>query len=228
MSKPGLYQPLDYFLLRTPLLPVERYQALSSAETEQGQKRLISIAAADPAVKRALMVASTSVNNAIDAFADGTCSREAYLSGKVLRYLIRMSTRPTPFGMFAGVALGRWSDKTNIELTAVRKTRSRPDMTWLLSRILELERQPEIRRHLRMFANSCASVRENRIWLPHGVAFQNNDAQGAISIRATPIVLETLLLAQQPIRYPQLIDQLIDRRKEHPRQKVELLVDQLW
>ncbi len=36
---------------------------------------------------------------------------------KVLRYLIRMSTRPTPYGLFAGVALGRWGNRTDLSIT---------------------------------------------------------------------------------------------------------------
>src|SRR5215472_11058667 len=101
-----LYQPLDYFLLRAPLLPVECYRTLACPDTGQDYMRPISLAEQNPAIRRALMVGSVSLSDALDASLEGASHRETYLSGKILRYLIRMSTRPTPFGMFAGIALG--------------------------------------------------------------------------------------------------------------------------
>ena len=40
----------------------------------------------------------------------------ARAEAKLLRYLIRMSNRPTPYGLFAGVALGQWAECTDLAL----------------------------------------------------------------------------------------------------------------
>jgi hypothetical protein len=67
-------------------------------------------------------------------------------AGKLLRYLIRMSTRPTPYGLFAGVGLARWGPETNLTLSSGRpRTRTRPDMAWLLRLVLEAESRSEVR-----------------------------------------------------------------------------------
>ena len=90
------YEPLDWALLRTPLLPVQRWRELADGAPPID----------DPRVRRALAVASPSLaRDLAGAGATGTRARLA-----ALRYLVRMSTpayalRPERRG-FAG-ALGR-------------------------------------------------------------------------------------------------------------------------
>ncbi len=53
---------------------------------------------------------------------------------------IRMSTRSTPYGIFAGVALGKFADATDVLIDDSGPIRrARPDMEWLLSLVGELE-----------------------------------------------------------------------------------------
>src|SRR6266852_9809966 len=71
------------------------------------------------------------------------------IRAKLLRFLIRMSTRPTPFGLFAGVALGHWGAITDLALSAEPpRTATRPDMAWLLPFVQKLESRLDIRKHL--------------------------------------------------------------------------------
>src|SRR5918993_1260334 len=67
------------------------------------------------------------------------------LEGKLLRYRIRMATRPTPFGLFAGVGVARWADRTDLALAGPPRTRTRLDMEWLLRLVLPLEGHPRVR-----------------------------------------------------------------------------------
>ena len=55
--------------------------------------------------------------------------KAAKVRGKLLRYLIRMSTRPTPYGMFAGVALSEFGEETDLRL-ADKPPRVGHDRTW--------------------------------------------------------------------------------------------------
>src|SRR5918912_1400217 len=165
-ARPGsistpLYEPLDFVFVRAPLLPLDLYLALSDV-TRDGEWRGDpvasvaledgSLAPCDPRIRRALAVGSLPLLDALERSSPES-QDAAYVRGKLLRYLIRMATRPTPYGLFAGVALGRCGERTDLELApAPPRTRTRPDMTWLYSLILRLEAQPEVRKYLHLTA----------------------------------------------------------------------------
>jgi hypothetical protein len=117
-----LFEPLPWAVLRAPLAPVEAYPR---GRTEGGD--LQTLLAADPIARTAIAVASESLDAALERAPRS--SREALkLQRKVLRYVIRMCTRPTPFGLFAGVGLVEWGSTTSIRLADGVRTRSRPDI----------------------------------------------------------------------------------------------------
>ena len=142
-----LYAPLSWALIRAPLLPVESYLGLSDPIALEGPML------ADPAVRAALAVGSGNLFDALGR--SGPSGREdPKTAAKLLRYLIRMSTRPTPYGMFAGVALAGWGPETNLSILPGRpRTRTRPDMAWLLGLVFEAESRTEVRQQLCYFAN---------------------------------------------------------------------------
>jgi hypothetical protein len=116
-SSSPLYQPLDFVLVRAPLLPVERYCLLKAASKQAENSAnsspvttipdMINLARSDPYICRALAVGSSALFAALNR-PDLSPSATARVKAKLLRFLIRMSTRPTPYGLFAGVALGTW------------------------------------------------------------------------------------------------------------------------
>src|SRR5918998_671589 len=98
------YRPLDHLVVRAPLLPVEAFQALTGdgiAPAGSGPVPWDGVAGwARPLVRRALAVASPSLLAALDRPSpNGDAADRARDS--LLRYLVRMATRPTPFGLFA-------------------------------------------------------------------------------------------------------------------------------
>ena len=211
----SLYRPLDWAVVRTPLLPVDRYPT-GGPSTED-----------DPAVRRALVVGAGDLPRALDRVPADVKGRDR-LSGKLLRYLIRMSTRPTPFGLFAGVGLVDWAASTDLELSGQRTSRTRPDMGWLLEFVAVLERRPEVRAGLRVFANPAAFVRADRVFLSGQAPVGDSDEPGRpVSLRATNPVRRTLALARKPIPYEELVATLAAELAVD-RGKIERLTDQLW
>ena len=118
-----LYHPLDFVVVRVPLLPVESYCSLNDEDDDLLSRFF------DPRIRRALAVGSSSLLTTFERFKHkGLSPRDTELMrAKLLRYQIRMSTRPTPFGMFAGVTLASWGAVTNLTLkSACAATRTRP------------------------------------------------------------------------------------------------------
>lgn len=232
-----LYQSLDWLLVRAPLLPIERYLALGRpapddlAMSNDGEPCEAAIddrpAVLDPQVRLALAVGSLTFLNALDRPSPGV-ARVLRRERKLLRYLIRMSTRPTPYGLFAGVALAGWGARTDLMLAEVpSRALVRLDVGWLYRLVASLEVQPEIRQCLRISANPAAFVRVGRIFLVARTPDGDHAGQPRISIRATRAASQALAIAHRPVSYHELINRLLETLPGATQERVKALVARL-
>ena len=219
-----LYRPLDFLMVRAPLLPVESYLGLAR---EGSQLDLL----ADARVRRAIAAGSPSLAGAMERFAQGALTRRDAdrMRAKLLRYQIRMATRPTPFGLFAGVALSGWGPETDLRVhSTCAGSRTRPDMAWLLNLVLPAEANPAVRRRLKLFANPLATVAAGRLWLAQAAPSGVGAAAGPVSVRATAAVRQAISLARQPIPYAELVERLCQAIPSATHDKVDKLLTELW
>ena len=236
VSHGSLYQSLGWVLVRAPLLPVEAYLGLHQDSRGTGgpqartstQETLQRFLAADPRIAAAVAVGSPSLFDALERSGlrgedGGRCS------AKLLRYLIRMSTRPTPYGVFAGVGIAGWGHETNLSIAPARpRTRTRPDMAWLLRLVFQLESRREVRAQLRYLVNPSAIARVGRVFLPAAAPTADGTGPGpTVSVRATRVVTKALDLARIPISHERLVTELA-AMPGATREKAETLIDELW
>jgi thiopeptide-type bacteriocin biosynthesis protein len=217
MSRPARYVALSPVLVRAPTLPVDAYLALPpDAADEQ---------VSDPLVRTAVAVASPDLLDGIDHPSPGRAERAA---SAVLRYRIRMSTRPTPFGLFAGVGLAALGDRTTIHLRAEGlRTRTRPDMAWLLALVAEAEARLAVRRELRVLTNPMAWECGGRFLLAERAAVDGGGETRSVDVRATGAVRRALALARRPITWRDLTADLAAATGAG-EERVERLLTQLW
>jgi lantibiotic biosynthesis protein len=214
------YEPLDFLAVRVPLLSVEAYLSLG------GESDPI-VMSTDPNVQRAMAIGSLNFFTTLER-ASVRSNKVPRLEKKLLRYLIRMSTRPTPYGMFAGIGLASWG-KTDLALGGPRhRTRTRPDMEWLLRLIHDLESNAEVRRNIRFFVNPALYMREGRCHLPERMLLAGSEAATAVSIRATAAVQQVLKIAREPILYRELVERMMAAIARSDRNKVEEMISSLW
>ena len=134
-------RPERGFVWRTPLLPVDEFLAWreeltaadvpGEADEAENLARLDAVLAADrarlrerlaqavdrPEIREALYLASPRIEAAIEAWrADPESKRGRRVERSLVRYLTRMTTRPTPFGLCAGVSTGTLGERTRLEL----------------------------------------------------------------------------------------------------------------
>jgi len=114
-------QSYDFAVMRRPLLSkdllLEFHECVGNDQRkfESELKRIY----ADPVLQEALLLASLSVYEAtIMLLETGTVSGKKKLLFTLYKYLIRMSTRCTPFGLFAGYFTVLLSDQTAITFSA--------------------------------------------------------------------------------------------------------------
>ncbi|WP_449061588.1 lantibiotic dehydratase, partial [Planomonospora algeriensis] len=119
----------------------------------------------------------------------------------LLRYLTRMSTRPTPYGCFAGVAIGELDDRTDLRLGAegFARERVRPDMGWLMALVKRVETGPGAP-GAEVVWNALAHRSGERVVLPQADVYGQSDRR-AIRIRWTPAVQAVMDLTVTPAPY---------------------------
>jgi thiopeptide-type bacteriocin biosynthesis protein len=219
-----LYAPLDSVMVRAPLLPMQSYFELADRER---QLALLS----DPKIRSAIAVGSSSLSGAMERFQQsGLTQRDAdHMRAKLLRYQIRMSTRPTPFGLFAGVAVAKWGDATDIKIkTTCAKTQTRPDMAWLMKLVFEAESDPAVRKRLRFVTNVSAVEEAGRVMLSERAPTSEGMRGAMVSVRATGVVRRALMLARTPIHHDDLVARMCEATPSATAEKVVKLIDELW
>jgi class I lanthipeptide synthase len=215
----GLYEPVGWILVRAPILPVEAYLALGPDD---------ELAPRDPLVRTALAVGSRDLLGGLERPGSHGPKETRRLRAKLQRYLIRMSTRPTPYGLFAGVGLAELGDATDLRIADTPpRTRTRPDMQWLLELVGRLEAQPAVRRRLRVFANPAVLQRGDRAHLDERARLDEAADGAPVAIRATGAARRALALARTPVSWEELTDDLL-AMPGATRDKVERMLDELF
>jgi len=168
-------RPSGSFVLRTPLLPRDtldqwsdglavpgagddRAQLAAAIETDRRMLRArLAALVVRPEIREAIFVASPGLEASIDAWLTEPTSEAGQKTERSLvRYLSRMTTRPTPFGLFAGNTIGALGETTRLELAPRARYRrySRIDGDYLSDLTDALAADPAIRQRLRYRPNT--------------------------------------------------------------------------
>jgi thiopeptide-type bacteriocin biosynthesis protein len=145
-------EPASFFVVRTPLLPFETLTRLSEGleapETLAHPDRLpdawsrdrarlgerLQALVRDPVIREAIFVASPDLDRAIDRWLIDPADAKADATERaVMRYVTRMASRATPFGLFAGSGIGTLAMATHLmasDRSACRR-HTRLDMDYL-------------------------------------------------------------------------------------------------
>lgn len=163
-----IYQAENFFMLRVPILPLEVYLNLFGSEQGDYEDNVVTFLKNHPEVKEAITIASSSLGAALknlDELLTETKDRKkrTQVFSAITKYLIRMSTRTTPYGLFSGVALGHFSNQTEITLDKEYTKRTRPDMEWIYEVIRKIETDDSLIWNLKVRANPLGVENGNRL-----------------------------------------------------------------
>ena len=139
------------------------------------------------------------------------------------RYAIRMSSRPTPYGLFAGVAVANFGDMTDLRISAPLKSRSRPDGAWLTALVDGLERRPDARRRLTVMANPTIAQVGGRV---QAAELARSGGQSG-DIAASAAVRAALSAAAAPVRWTDLSAHVVQELGADPAD-VQTVLDSLF
>ncbi|MFJ2739167.1 lantibiotic dehydratase [Streptomyces sp. NPDC087440] len=213
-STEPVFRCADGVLIRTPLLARRRARATWQDSPGELRSQLLELVA-DTRFREALEVSSPSLARTVEALLAGaplsaSDLRKAHRA--VTRYLLRAASRPTPFGLLAGVLWGSFGAATKGELTGGGHRAARLDAGLLARLVTAWERDPEIHRRLTVVANSLCFVRGDRLVLPFapadpgpGAAPPGGSPPTSRTLRHTAVVQALREAAARPVPCEELI-----------------------
>src|SRR4051812_40811526 len=220
--------PSGLVVMRTPLLPMEEIDAWRAGlqVPHAAEDTLDAALASDrallrerlrkivdrPEIAEALFLGSPDFFDTLEQWRRDPESKKGKKTEHALvRYFLRMASRPTPFGLFSGCTAGRIGDRTRLALAprSAYRRYSRLDMDYLFALCEHLSRDPEIRAELRFRPNSSLYETAGR------VRFAETRVQGRIrtvhlvAIDAFDALRDTLRRAADGARLHDLAEALV-------------------
>ncbi|MFY0255489.1 lantibiotic dehydratase [Chitinophaga sp. 30R24] len=156
----------NFYVVRIPLLPVDftdQLQQLTPQTMAPAMKNIFK----DASLQNAIYIASPELYQELSKWQQGVFLQEKdihKLSAALYRYLLRMSSRCTPYGLFAGCATGAPGQHTHIALQPVTAhyQHCRLDMNYVAELAAAITAIPAIREQLAFFPNNAIYRSGNR------------------------------------------------------------------
>jgi hypothetical protein len=222
-------RPFSQYVVRTPTFPVSTYLNLVNDYSSQA----LLTGFKNPVFREAIRIASPELLTALDKWKENPASlsikkRDA-LALTLLKYNARMSSRCTPFGLFAGCTVGNMADETDIMLEAPEnfKRFTQFDMQFWVALLQELADRKELRQHLKFYPNN--SIYELGDFYRYvEYKYLKTKREHSISALRKSIVLDHLLTH---VKSGSIVDQMVsiiaddDSEKEEALEYINQLID---
>jgi thiopeptide-type bacteriocin biosynthesis protein len=236
------YVSSGFFVLRTPLLPIEEFLGLSSPAGEEreihasvGGDRVLTRAqlrrwAERPEVKEALWLASPEFLQSLFLWRDDPeSSKGRKLEQTLYRYMARMTARATPFGAFAGCSLGEIGRCTRLELGPRKLYRraTRLDMEYLCNLAETLSADPAQRGAIRFRRNSSLHLAAGKYHHVRGEWLEGDHVFQLVATDPTPALDATLLRAVSGATAGALASALVESDPEISPQEADAFMARL-
>ena len=238
--------PSGFFALRTPLLPFDAFEswcaglaspraAETGASLEEAlqadhalQRRRLRDLVETPAFREALFLASPDLHDSLDAWM--SCpegERGQRVERALVKYFARAAGRATPFGLFAGVSVGRTGGATRLEIEGRESCgrHSRLDMDFLFALRDALARDPARRGGLVFRPNSSLYESVGRLRYVESRLKGEERTYHLVALESSPALRDTLARAAEGARAAELAAALVD--SEASREECRAFIDEL-
>jgi lantibiotic biosynthesis protein len=177
----------------------------------------------------AVEVASPTLARRVRQVCDGSQLREREVRRAVLsviRYRQRLTSRATPFGLFAGAATARLGSTPAARFGLKHHAFARVDTEWLGEVITHLEASREVRHRLWVVNNNLAFVRDEQLVV--GCQQQSGGKEPAeVAIAYTRAVRMALQAAQTPVLLADVADKLATEFPDRSQSVIDRMLARL-
>ena len=215
----GRYLPEGRFVARIASRPFEVIAAWTAASTSvlRARQHLRSLIA-DPVVREAVFVASPSLSTALATEPALASEAPSAPERAVARYVGRMCSRATPFGLFAAVTTGAIAEGTRLALAddARIERRTRLDSSYVYALAEHLSRVPALSNALALYPSSSLYLAGDSRRYVH-VRFVNGErVHRLVATETTPELELVVERARAGATRDELARVLVDAREVEP------------
>lgn len=202
-------------IVRTPLC---------STNTSFGEEEIVALLG-ETWFREAIYIASPALFDAcLELNAGKIIMREKRkkIIQSLAKYYARMSSRCTPFGLFASCSEAGWGESTNIVVNHRPRRRTRLDMFYLCRLVQELQQKKNIRNRLRFYPNTSIYFLGNEIRYIETIYIDDRRTYRISAVDNSEYAGEILKLAGKGATICQLAEYLLKYEVE-PGEAVEFI-----
>jgi lantibiotic biosynthesis protein len=207
----------SFFLLRTPTFSLDKLFALHEISYDMDEKMYaekFKEKFKDQQFQEAILVASPELYKALNDWFNGNSiveSKQEKLILSLYKYYSRMSSRCTPYGLFAGCSLGKFTSENRIIFKGDRiNAKSRLDMNYVAELANYFNQQDEVKEELVFYPNDTLYRFGDRYRF-YEYNVKNKSRKYKISSIKHNLLLEQLLkISENGKSYSVLVDFLLD------------------
>ncbi|RGF95479.1 MAG: lantibiotic dehydratase [Oscillospiraceae bacterium] len=216
------YKCMNSYIMRGPTFPIEKLE--ETFQTYGKKKDEIII---DEVLAEGL---ESATHNLITELNKN--KRNQDIESTLLKYIIRSTTRATPYGLLSGISAGEFAKNTDVirEDVIENKKRCRVDMGWLCSFISNLEKNEKVLVKISVKFNEQCIIKGDRIYNPYITSETQEDEQNlytAVSIRLSEILLWIKQECSTSIVVKDLVEKIIAKKKNCSTDRVLFYIKQL-
>lgn len=224
----------DIFMIRIASLPVNVFSDFMNFEDKNIEDFIMQNNLND-FFDKSILVASRGLYDAKERNLQHSSKKGKAKEISLIKFLIRASTRPTPYGFFAGVALGEFSDNVIANDLIVDETKAiiecRVDHSWLSHFIYKLENKPTVYTQLKLRFNNNCFVSGDRLKNPHysnhGFVTPKSAVIKRNHMRNTQLITFIKQEAQMFIEYNELKSRIQNKYLGVPEEKIVSTINML-
>jgi hypothetical protein len=202
-----MYQLFNKFILRTPNIAFNQLNNLL-----YNKKNLIDFLKQEK-IQEAIFIASPSIYYSLQK----SINKESLFSSKneklldaIVRYLSRMCTNCTPFGLFASCACGEFKDKNSLFLSNEFNKEIKLDASFLYKSINQLSKQQSLRKDLIYFPNTSLYKFEDKYRYIEYKYLENYRSHEIVLVENNEYLELIIEKSKNGIKYSEIIDLLIN------------------
>lgn len=152
------FNDLDFYLLRSPKLSLVKIEEFLKMRDQHLLERFFKSLYGQEFMKQALFLSSESLFIEVEKWLSGENTLSKKLTKTLYKYTVRLGSRCTPYGHFAGIRMGEILETQNNAIDIKRNRQDivqyRPDMQFLVRMIEHMSKDPHIKNQLTYSLNS--------------------------------------------------------------------------